>query len=116
MISKGIDVSDLSSPHDTTKAIDIFYSCIRESLSLAIPLIGGNEIADNLAKQGTCPNNNICASSYTSKAWVEPKAREIFLGRWKLNIGSVNLSWKCPSEWKVWTYREARAYFRTYLG
>jgi ribonuclease HI len=78
--------------------------------------IGGNEIADNLAKKGTYPNNNLCTASYTSKAWIERKAREIFLGRWRLNIGSENLSWKYPSEWEGWTYREARAYFRTYSG
>jgi ribonuclease HI len=62
--------------------------------------IGGNEIADNLAKKGTYPNNNLCTASYTSKAWIERKAREIFLGRWRLNIGSENLSWKYPSEWE----------------
>jgi ribonuclease HI len=54
--------------------------------------IGGNEIADNLAKKGTYPNNNLCTASYTSKAWIKYKAREIFLGRWRLNIGSENLS------------------------
>jgi hypothetical protein len=78
--------------------------------------IRGNEIADNLAKKGTYPNNNLCTASYASRAWIERKAREIFLGRWRLNIDSENLSWKYPSEWEGWTYREARAYFRTYSG
>jgi hypothetical protein len=50
-------------------------------------------MANSLAKMGTYPNNNLCTASYTSKAWIERKAREIFL-RWRLNIGSVNLSWK----------------------
>jgi hypothetical protein len=67
-------------------------------------------------KKGTYPNNNLCTASYTSKAWIERIAREIFLGRWRLNIGFENLSWKCPSEWEGWTYRKARAYFRTYSG
>jgi hypothetical protein len=39
MISKGIDVSNLSSPDDTTRVIDILCSCIRDSLSLAVPLV-----------------------------------------------------------------------------
>jgi hypothetical protein len=39
MISKGIDVSNLSSPDDITRAIDILYSCIRDSRSLAVPLV-----------------------------------------------------------------------------
>jgi hypothetical protein len=39
MISKGIDVSNLSSPDDTTRAIDTLYSGTRDSLSLAVPLV-----------------------------------------------------------------------------
>jgi hypothetical protein len=39
MISKGIDVSNLSSPDDTTRAIGILYSGIRDSISLAVPLV-----------------------------------------------------------------------------
>jgi hypothetical protein len=39
MISKGTDVCNLSSPDDTTREIDILYSCIRESLSPAVPLV-----------------------------------------------------------------------------
>jgi hypothetical protein len=62
--------------------------------------IGGNEIADNLAKKGTCPSNNLWASSYTSNAWIGRKARRDFLGRWRLNIGPVNLCWKYHSEWE----------------
>jgi hypothetical protein len=69
-----------------------------------------------LAKKWTYANNNLCTASYTLKAWIERKAREIFLGRWRLNIGCEILSWKYPSGWEGWTYREARAYFRTYSG
>jgi ribonuclease HI len=42
---------------------------------------GRNAIADNLAKKGTYLNNNLCTAS---KAWIERKAKEIFLGRWGL--------------------------------
>jgi hypothetical protein len=34
----------------------------------------------------------------------------------EINIGSINLSWKYPSEWEGRTYRGARGYFITYSG
>jgi hypothetical protein len=39
-----------------------------------------------------------------------------FISKWRTAVGSDTVTWKYPTEWEKWSYREARAIFHTYCG
>lgn len=78
--------------------------------------IPGNEAADTLAKSATTKDVPPCTQAYTSVAWMKRQAKDKFLKQWAESMGVPSISWEYPRERGSWTFKYARAIFRTYCS
>ena len=77
--------------------------------------IEGNERADSLAKAGS--NSAVeCKHAYTSKTWMLRQAKNRFHKEWSKELNLDRITWSYPEEWRKWTFKRAKAFFRIYCG
>ena len=78
--------------------------------------ISGNELADQLAKNGTVKEVEQCTGAYTSIAWMKREAKRKFLTAWQNALGGPKRSMSYPEAWSTWSFHKASAIFRVYCG